>query len=323
MAKLCIKTETTADRIYRRYIVDRGSRERGYLGASVIGNECARALWYGFRWAYQPEELEPRKLRLFATGHCEEVRIVEDLRAGGLTVLGEQTGFATLGGHFAGHIDGLVQGVLEAPKTVHLLEIKTHNDKSFKALLKDGVQTSKPQHYAQMQTYMYHLKYSRALYVAVNKNDDSIYTERINVSNKVAEYLLLKARRIIEADRAPDKLHPDPDLPAAFACHWCPAKGVCHDSVMARRNCRTCISSTPIVADNLHNAGWHCAKHNKLLTLEEQQAGCPDHRYLPSMVPGEQIDADDHRRTITYRMRDGREWTDGVRPAGAVMDRTE
>jgi PD-(D/E)XK nuclease superfamily len=322
MARLCIKTETTTDRIYRRYVAE-PSRERGYLGASVIGNECARALWYAFRWAYQPEELEPRKLRLFDTGHREEQRIVEDLRAGGMNVLGEQTGFAALGGHFAGHIDGLVQGLPEAPKTVHLLEIKTHNDKSFKSLLKDGVQISKPAHYAQMQTYMYHLKYSRALYVAVNKNDDNIYTERINVNNKTAEYLLRKAQHIIEADDAPDKLHPDPDLPAAFACHWCQAKSICHDGLMARRNCRTCLSSTAITDNTKHNAGWHCAKHNKLLTLEEQHRGCEYHRYLPSMVPGEQIDADYHRRTITYRMRDGGEWTDGVRPTSAVLDRTE
>jgi hypothetical protein len=314
MAKLCIKSETTTDRIYRRYVAEpnQESQERGYLGASAIGNECSRALWYAFRWAYQPEELEPRKLRLFDTGHREEVRIVEDLRAGGMTVLGEQTGFATLGGHFAGHIDGLVQGLPEAPKTVHLLEIKTHNDKSFKALLKDGVQASKPQHYAQMQTYMYHLKYSRALYVAVNKNDDSIYTERVNVNNKAAEYLLLKARHIIETSIAPSKLHEDPDLQAAFTCHWCPAKGCCHDGVMARQNCRTCISSTALFDNTERNAGWHCTKHDKLLTLEEQRRGCEYHRYLPSMVPGEQIDADVHRRTITYRMRDGREWTDGI-----------
>ena len=45
----------------------------------------------------------------------------------------------------------------------------------------------------------------------------------------------------------PAKLHEDPKAKAAFACGWCPAKAICHEGQFARRNCRTCISATPVL----------------------------------------------------------------------------
>jgi hypothetical protein len=311
MVKITLnKGKTTTDLIYRRYATSMDQDERTYLGASVIGNDCWRALWYAFRWAYPYEPPSPRMLRLFDTGHREETRVIDDLRAGGAYVFGEQTAFSAFGGHFRGHIDGVIAGVMEAPKTPHILEIKTHNERSYKALIKDGVEKSKPAHYAQMQIYMMQLKYERALYVAVNKNDDSIYTVRIYAAPKHQQALMDKAEHIITTSEAPPKLHEDPEAPAAYACLWCPAKEVCHDGAMPRSHCRTCVSSTPITdgEDGL----WRCEYHNKLLTLDEQRAGCKQHLYLPSLVPGEQVDADPDKRTVTYKMRySGEEWIDG------------
>jgi hypothetical protein len=313
MSKLAQPADTTARRVYSRYVTSMDRDERAYLGASVLGSECSRFVWYQFRWAYQPEELEPRILRLFDTGHREEERIIDDLRAGGLYVFGQQQGFAAFGGHLRGHIDGIVGGLPEAPKTPHLIEVKTHNDKSFKDLLKNGVRKSKPQHYAQMQVYMHLSGYKRTAYIAVNKNDDSIYVERVEWVQKIADALMVKALSIIKANEAPPKLHENPDMPAAYVCGWCPALGICHRRVMARRNCRTCISSTAITGEN-EDAKWHCAHWDKFLTLNEQKAGCSDHLYLPSLVSGEQIDADPEKRIIVYKMRDGgKEWIDGGR----------
>jgi hypothetical protein len=311
MPKLAQPADTTARRIYSRYVTSMDREERTYLGASVLGAECGRSVWYAFRWAYQAEAPEPRVLRLFDTGHREEDRVLDDLRAGGVYVFGQQQGFSAFGGHLRGHIDGVAGGLPEAPKSPHVIEIKTHGDKSFKDLLANGVRKSKPQHYAQMQVYMHLSGYRRAAYVAVNKNDDSVYVERVEWIQKIADALMVKALSLIKSSSAPSKLHEDPNKPAAYACNWCPAKGVCHDRVMPRANCRTCISSTAITGDN-EDARWHCEKHQKFLTLDEQKAGCSDHLYLPSLVPGEQIDADPEKRTITYKMRDGgKEWVDG------------
>ena len=43
------------------------------------------------------------------------------------------------GGHFGGSLDGVALGLLEAPKTWHVLEFKTHSVKSFADLVAKGV----------------------------------------------------------------------------------------------------------------------------------------------------------------------------------------
>jgi hypothetical protein len=308
MAKIKTPPDTTASRIYSGY--DKPQEERAYLGASVIGSDCRRQIWYGFRWVTQPEDFSPRMLRLFDTGQREEARVIGDLREADIPVFGQQLEFKALGGHFRGHIDGIVGGLPEAPKTRHILEVKTHNDKSFKSLLVNGVKKSKPAHHAQMQIYMHFLKYDRALYVAVNKNDDSIYCERLEYSKKEAERLVDLAQTIIQAPFPPPKLHENPDAPAAYVCGWCNFKGVCHDRQPARRNCRTCISSTAVLDGE--DGKWRCDYHKKPLSLDEQRKGCPDHLYLPDLVAARQYLADPEKRTIAYWMDDGREWIDGA-----------
>jgi hypothetical protein len=57
----------------------RQSPPRPHLGASQIGNDCNRALWYSFRWAVWPH-FDGRTLRLFDRGQREEAVFVEELR---------------------------------------------------------------------------------------------------------------------------------------------------------------------------------------------------------------------------------------------------
>ena len=56
---------------------------------------------------------------------------------------------------------------------------------------------------------------------------------------------------------------------------------------------------------------------NQKLTLalkrDAQQAGCAMHLYVPDLVPGEQIDAGED--WVSYRLRDGAEWRDGMAAA--------
>jgi hypothetical protein len=305
----------TADAIYQIY-ESHQDPERAYLGASTVGTECDRALWYQFRLAAPPEQLEGRKLRLFQTGHREEERVIAELNEAGITVNGRQCKFSAFGGHMQGHLDGILTDVPEAPDEAHVLEVKTHNDKSFKALVKGGVAKHKPAHVVQMQLYMHHAKIEWALYVAVNKNDDTLYVERVPYDMAQADAIMRRAERTIAAHTAPAKLHDDPKAKAAFACGWCPAKAVCHEGQFARRNCRTCISATPVLAGT--NGTWRCELKDINLTLAEQHAGCAQHVYLPSLVPGKQVDADVDRRSITYTMADGSEWVDGCSTSEAT-----
>src|SRR5690606_33276258 len=138
---------------------------------------------------------------------------------------GQQFRFKAVGGHFGGGIDGVALGVPEAPKTWHLVEFKTHNERSFTALLKEGVAKAKPEHEAQMQVYMHLASLTRAIYLAVNKNDDSLHAERIRYDKAAAERLLGKAERIIFAPEPLPGISADP---AFYKCKFCPAAPVCH-----------------------------------------------------------------------------------------------
>lgn len=312
MAELPPPTQLTLEAIYRAYEANAERYHRTYLGMSTMGNECDRALWMGFRWAYPVESLDGRKLRLFETGHREEARMLDDLEKAGVLVYrvdpdtDEQWAVAALGGHFRGHMDGQGFRFAEAPSTLHVLEFKTHNEKSFKALTKDGVEKSKPGHYAQMQLYMHYAHLDRAFYMAVNKNTDELYTERVHYDATTALRLEARAKTIIGAAEPPPRLHDDPTAKMAWVCNYCPAFAQCHGGQFAPRNCRTCLHSSPV------DGGWHCSLLNSALDENVQRVGCASHLYIPGLVPGEQIDADPDAGTVTYRMPDGAHFVDGV-----------
>lgn len=58
---------------------------RGHLGFSMIGDDCQRKLWYGFRWCKMPRP-QPRLKRLFNRGHLEEDRFINYLKGIGCEV---------------------------------------------------------------------------------------------------------------------------------------------------------------------------------------------------------------------------------------------
>lgn len=67
---------------------------RSHLGASLIGRECKRYLWYIFRWCLH-EKTTGRQQRLFNRGHREEARFVEWLEGIGFKIWFENyEGFA-------------------------------------------------------------------------------------------------------------------------------------------------------------------------------------------------------------------------------------
>lgn len=283
---------------------------------SQAAAECPRQIWYALRWSSPLEEITGQKARRFATGNCEETRLLDDLEAAGVLVervdpaTGKQFRVELANGWLRGKLDGCVIGLPEAPARRHVVECKSHNDRSFKELLKhappkgEGLKRAKPDHYAQMQLYMCAAGLQRAIYLAVNKNDDALYSERVEYDFAFALALEAKITRIVSSDRAPSRLYDDPKSKAAFACQWCPALTLCHEGAWARRNCRTCLSS-----EFRDGAIVHCTLHGRDLSYEEQQNGCDKHLYLPALVWGEQIDAGE--RWVKYQLVGGNEWIDG------------
>jgi hypothetical protein len=63
----------------------------------------------------------------------------------------------------------------------------------------------------------------RALYIAVCKDDDRIYTERLEYDRDHAEKAIAKGQRLALTDRLPPPISTDPTW---FECKMCPAYGI-------------------------------------------------------------------------------------------------
>jgi hypothetical protein len=285
MAALPEPVHTTVNLIYQAYENDADDGNRPHLGASLIGRPCERQLWYTFRWV-DSKKFSGRMLRLFETGQLAEARFVANLRRIGVQVHdvtpdGKQWRVTDLGGHFGGSMDGAAVGLPEAPKTWHVLEFKTHGDKSFTELVKKTVQAAKHEHYAQMQVYMGYTGMERALYMAVNKNTDELYAERVDFDPVEFTKLKIRAERVIRAAEPPMRISNDPSW---FVCKMCDFHAHCHGEAAPAVNCRTCAHSTPQFNGD---AVWTCgpsADNDPELTIKDQRKGCPSHRYIPILL---------------------------------------
>lgn len=247
------------------YRSDEESGFRNHLGASVIGGKCPRAIWYGFHWATKAR-FQGRILRLFNRGHLEEGRMIAALLTIGCQVYqqdanGKQYRISDVAGHFGGSGDGVVTGLPDLPAGMPALtEWKTHNDKSFSALLKGGVRESKFEHFIQMQVYNLKMGLPWALYGAVNKNDDHIHLELIQTDHTIGQEFLERGRKIIMMKSAPKKIS---ESPGWFECKFCDHKPVCHQGAAPVRNCRTCAH----VEVDVNKGGWHCTNEDRRMKM--------------------------------------------------------
>lgn len=224
---------------------------RNHLGASLIGDECKARLWGIFRWL-KHEKHNGRTLRLFDRGKREEAEFLTILRGVGFSISefddkGNQYRISGSKGHFGGSLDALSW----RQDTLMLLnEFKTHNDKSFQKLKKEGVIRSKPQHYAQMCSYGKLTENKFGLYCAVNKNDDELYFEIVPLDWNKAEDLYRKADSIIFSQNQPAKISMTPTF---FNCKYCHLQGICHFGEAPEKNCRSCRNARPV-----DDGKWQC-----------------------------------------------------------------
>lgn len=244
---------------------------RSHMGASLIGSECARAIWYNFRWATK-SNFEGRLIRLFNRGHIEEARFIAMLLMIGCEVYqqdenGKQFRISHAEGHFGGSGDGIVVGLPELPPGMPALcEFKTHNEKSFKELEANGVRDAKFEHYVQMNVYMRKMGHAAALYLAVNKNTDHLYGEIVPLDVETADSFLDRGEKLVWMAQPPKKLN---DSPGFFKCRWCDHRPVCHLKQAPDMNCRTCEHSRPV-----KDGQWICDLHDNHIPKDIQLAGC-------------------------------------------------
>ena len=279
----------TITNLIDQYHEGQAEKPRPHMGCSLLGHPCDRWLWLNFRWAVR-EEFKGRILRLFRRGQMEEDTIVRDLRAIGVDIrfTGRVQQRVDFDAHVSGSLDGIIEsGVPEAPLKRHVAEFKTHSKKSFDDMVNNGVQKSKPMHFIQMQVYMRGTGVDRALYLAICKDDDRIYTERVRYDRAVAKKYVERGQRIALADRMPEPLSADPSW---YQCRFCPAHSFCHKAEPTKHaNCRTCAHSTAKA-----NSTWRCERHEAdNIPVDFQHKGCDDHIIHPDLVPWPMIPSED------------------------------
>lgn len=247
---------------------------RHHLGMSVIGEDCYRKIWYMFRWV-KFGVFDGRMLRLFDRGHKEEPRFEQWLTGVGAKVwaidpeTGQQYKLSGLNGHYGGSLDRMV--ILPwLPDTKLLGEFKTHNEKNFTNLMNKGVAISQPKHYTQMCSYGKYYGCEYGLYCAVDKNDDDLYFEVVELNWGMADSSLVKAEEIIRATEAPPRISPNPSY---YKCKsLCSFTDICHHGAAVEVNCRSCKNATPV-----EDANWFCSLYQQNIPKDHLPKGCKDH----------------------------------------------
>lgn len=241
---------------------------RPYLGMSEAGHSCTRYLWYSFRWAYT-RVITRRQARIFEKGEIEESRVIRDLVEWGYQLPSMQATYTAAWGHMKGHSDGTV--IID--DKLLLLEVKSMAAKYYADFIKHGLKKSKPLYYDQGVLYLNAEKLDTALFVVCNKDTEERKYTTIQADPARAEFLLDRGQEIIIAEEPPDKIGNNPSW---FECKMCPAIDICHYNAPYNKSCRLCQHV------EIHHEGiWHCTKHQKDLSVNEQQAACSEFTQIP------------------------------------------
>jgi hypothetical protein len=203
---------------YQEKIVD---DERDYIGASSIGSDCLRQIWYQYKGV--KAEMVPTKFRrTWAIGKKLEGLVVEWLVTAGIEV--ERNNFtyhASDMPYFQGHFDG----IMTWRKKRFILEIKTAKDASFKIFVKKGLKVWNPQYYAQIQSYMGMSGIFSTYILVLNKDNSDLSDELVEFDPAFYERLKEKALMISTAVVAPPRVH---GSPLWYQCKQCKFNKVCH-----------------------------------------------------------------------------------------------
>lgn len=208
---------------------------RQYLGASRIGEPCARKLV--FELTQTPKDsgaqFDGATLRVFDAGHQFEALSIRWLRRAGFDLRdrqknGRQFGFTTAGGRIRGHIDGvIVAGPDVGISWPALWEHKALGSKSWNDVVKRGLVVSRPVYFAQAQLYMAYMALEIALVTVLNRDTQRLVHEVVPFDPAAAQALSDRAvdiLRIAEAGELPPRIASEP---AFYLCRMCPYSRRC------------------------------------------------------------------------------------------------
>ncbi len=204
-------------------------QKRGYLGASLMGEECLRKLQYQYFNTPKDSPFSARLYRIFQFGH-----VIEDMAAGwfrlaGFSLLtinpetGSQFEISAMGGKFMGHCDGVFTGGPDVIKYPALWECKSMNNKKWTECKTRGARVSHPDYVAQIALYQayFNLVDHPAVFTAVNKDTSKILIELVEFDGEFAQKLSDKAVQVIQASDAGELLPRAYRDETFYKCRFC------------------------------------------------------------------------------------------------------
>jgi len=267
-------------------------KPRHYLGASLIGEECERKIWYDFRHAKE-ENWKSYNVKAIEEGYRSEDVMVERFQRAGFDLKNvsydqdkpRQFGFKSLGGWFRGHKDGIIYNlkelgtvIWEAKATEKWLELN-------KLIVEYGEENAlkhwNANYYTQAQIYMGESGIHHHLLTACNPGSTRtaiVYTPFNEAFYKKEKE---KAKRIIKTDEPPFKAYPSEEH---YKCKYmCNSVNTCWKNEPPKPNCRNCAHvEFDVENKDVENPIAKCQKHNSVFpTLDAMTQSYACHRYNP------------------------------------------
>jgi len=197
-------------------------KTRDYIGASAIGAECLRQIWYEFKGT-EAEAVPTKTRRTWAIGRHLEGLILDWLTETGISI---QRTWGELSSpemsFFKGHLDSVW---MKKDTPFAIIEIKTAKDASFNIFVKKGLLNWNPQYYAQIQSYMGMSGIHKSYILVLNKDNSDISDELVIFDHEFYKLLQAKALMIANAKVAPPKIN---GSALWYQCKMCKFNKVCH-----------------------------------------------------------------------------------------------
>lgn len=185
------------------------------LRASRLGHSCNRHLWYSMMGCQ--EEISEKSQLIFDIGKSLEPVIIQYLRNNSYSVkrnpLNGSNSELSLnlnvnGDFISAHPDCVISR--EDTGGNILVDIKTMNDHSFRALKHDGTKKACPQYFAQVHIYAEALRHinihvSKLGIVALNKNNAEVFIDIFDFEQDTLNALIERAEFIFNCNEAPEQ----------------------------------------------------------------------------------------------------------------------
>lgn len=212
------------------------SQARGYLGASVVGHYCERAVQYQLlaaRGEVERKTPAARIMRIFDRGNTYEEKARQWLKDAGF-VFGKQRGFSDFDGQFKGHVDGVIVGwddlTVGCPIILPALwENKCLGSKSWNKLEKEKLKDYSSTYFTQVILYCHYLGLKWCLFTAVNSDTMEIYHELIQYDPMEAELARSRVHTVIVASNEDVMVARCTSDKNFYQCKWCDWYKMCWD----------------------------------------------------------------------------------------------